>query len=128
MTAPGMRAKVARNAKPVARRKYFPNLLIFDSPFFFRLKLGFVNEAWCRFRPSSSEGAVPRIWGVNPTRLTCWNEPESNDLCLDIAFVSDDVYVATTKIDKRHPRCVHVRRAFGIVRLIMSYCSCLYDD
>src|ERR1035441_8005935 len=128
MMAPGMRANVARSAKPVARRKYFPNLLIFDSPFFFRLKLGFVNEAWCRFRLSSSEGAVPRIWGVNPTRLTCWNEPESNDLCHDIAFVSDDVYVASTTIDKCHPRCVHVRRAVGIVPVIMSYRSCRDDD
>src|SRR5271167_869701 len=39
MLAPGMRAKVARKAKPAARRKYFRNLLIFDSPFFFRLKI-----------------------------------------------------------------------------------------
>src|ERR1700683_3971613 len=47
MTAPGMRAKVARNAKPVTRRKYFPNLLIFDSLFFFRLKLEFVTQRTC---------------------------------------------------------------------------------
>jgi hypothetical protein len=34
MLAPGMRAKVERSTKPVARRKYFPNLLIFDSPYY----------------------------------------------------------------------------------------------
>ena len=27
--------------------------------------------------PSSSEGAVPRSWSVNPTQLTCRNEPDS---------------------------------------------------
>ena len=53
-----------------------------------------------RSRPSWLERAVPGGWGVNPTRLTCWNEPERNDLCLDVAFVSDDVYVDTTMIDK----------------------------
>src|SRR6202167_134992 len=42
MTAPGMRARVASSAKPVTRRKYFPNLLIFNSPFS-RLKLEFVS-------------------------------------------------------------------------------------
>ena len=38
--------------------------------------------------------AVPRVWSVsNPARLTRRNEPDSNDLCLDSAFVSDDVHV-----------------------------------
>jgi hypothetical protein len=49
---------------------------------------------------SSSEMAVARVGSVNPTRLTCRNEPDGDDLCLDSAFVSDDVCVATTKIDK----------------------------
>src|SRR5580700_10078216 len=40
MTAPGMRAKVATSAKPVTKRKYFPNLLIFDSPLFSGLNSG----------------------------------------------------------------------------------------
>src|SRR5262249_39628520 len=44
-------------------------------------------------RPSSSEGAVPRSRSVNPTRLTCRNEPDSDDLCRDGAFISDDVHV-----------------------------------
>ena len=77
---------------------------------------------------SPSEMAVPRVGSVNPTRLTCRNEPESNDLCLDVTFVSDDVYVATTTIDKCHPRCVHVRGATGIVPVIVSYRSCGDDD
>ena len=65
--------------------------------------------------PSSSEGAVPRSWSVNPTRLTCRNEPDSDDLCRDGAFISDDVHVVATGVNKRHPRCVHVRRAVRIV-------------
>jgi len=93
-----------------------------------KIETGFANVARCRFRPSSSEGAVPRIWFVNPTRLACWNEPESNDLCCDVAFVSDVVYVATTTIHKCHPRCVHVRRATGIVPVIVSYRSGGDDD
>src|ERR1700683_1540766 len=40
MMGPGMRAKVARTAKPVTRRKYFPNLLIFDSPYLFPAQTG----------------------------------------------------------------------------------------
>src|ERR1700677_1152837 len=43
MTAPGMRARVASIANPVTRRRYFPNLLIFDSPCLSRLKLEFVS-------------------------------------------------------------------------------------
>jgi hypothetical protein len=77
---------------------------------------------------SPSEMAVPRVWSVNPTRLTCRNEPDSDDLRLDVAFVSDDVHVATTTIDKRHPRCVHVRRADGVVPFIMRHCSRCDDD
>ena len=68
--------------------------------------------------------AVPRVWGVNPTRLTRWNEPDGDDLCLDSAFVSDNVHVDTTVVNKRHPRCVHGTRASGIVGLILGHCSC----
>src|SRR5271169_2241750 len=93
-----------------------------------KIETVFSNVAWRRFRPSLSERAVPRIVFVNPTRLACWNEPESNDLCLDVAFVSDVVYVATPTIDKCHPRCVHVRRATGIVPVIVSYRSGGDDD
>jgi hypothetical protein len=64
-----------------------------------------------RISLSSSERGVPRGWSVNPTRLTCRNEPDGDDLCLDCAFVSDDVHVATTGVNKRHPCGVHVRRA-----------------
>jgi len=76
----------------------------------------------------SSERTVSWIVFVNPTRLACWNEPESNDICLNGAFVSDDVYVRTTLIDKGHSRCVHVRSATGIVTVIMGYGSGCDDD
>ena len=74
-----------------------------------------------RISPSSSEMAVPRIWSVNPTRLTCRNELHSDGLCLDGAFVSDNVHVGTTGIDKPHPCCVHMGLALGIVPLIGRY-------
>ena len=63
------------------------------------------------------EVAVARVGSVYPTRLTCRNEPDGDALCLDSAFVSDDVQVVTT-LNKRHPRCVHGPRAGGIVPLI----------
>jgi hypothetical protein len=68
-----------------------------------------------RIRSSLSEGTVPRSRGVNPTRLTCRNEPDSDYLCRDGAFISDDVDVVATGVNKRHPRCVHARRAVGII-------------
>ena len=57
----------------------------------------------CRIRSSSSEMAVPRVRGINSTRLTCWNEPDSDGLCHDGALVSDDVHVLATVVNKRHP-------------------------
>src|SRR6202521_4443664 len=81
-----------------------------------------------RDETSPLERAIPRVCGVNPTRLTCRNEPEGDDLCLDSAFVSDDMHVATTVINKRHSRCVHVRRATGIIPLILRHGSCCDDD
>src|SRR5207245_4527837 len=77
--------------------------------------------------PSSSEGAVPRSWSVNPTRLTGRNEPGGDALCLDSAFVSDDVHVVAT-LNKRHPRCVHGPRAGGIVPLIGRHRSRRAND
>ena len=59
-------------------------------------------------RSSMSEVAVPGICNVNPTRRICGNELNGDGLCLDIAFVPEDVYVVTTGIDKSHPRlCTH---------------------
>ena len=58
----------------------------------------------CRIRSSKSEMAVPRVGGINPSRLTCWNEPDSDGLCHDGALVSNDVHVLATVINKRHPR------------------------
>jgi hypothetical protein len=52
----------------------------------------------------SSEMAVSRIRGINPSRLTRWNEPDSDGLCHDGALVSNDVHVLATVINKRHPR------------------------
>src|SRR5206468_3601097 len=79
-------------------------------------------------RPSPLEVAVPRVCNVDATRLTCRNEPDGDDLCRDIAFVSDDVHVVTTGVNKRHPRCVHLRRAAGIVPLILCHGSCRDND
>ena len=59
--------------------------------------------ARCRIRSSSSEMAVPRVRGINPSRLTCWNEPDGDGLCHDGALVSDDVHVLATVVNKRHP-------------------------
>src|SRR5437763_9224647 len=81
-----------------------------------------------RISPSSSEGAVPRSRSVNPTRLTCRNEPDNDDLCWDSAFISDDVHVVATGVNKRHDRCVHMWRAVGIVCLILCHCSCRDKD
>jgi len=44
--------------------------------------------------------AVAWVGSVNPTRLTGRNEPEGDALCLDSAFVSDDVHVDTTLVNK----------------------------
>jgi hypothetical protein len=49
-------------------------------------------------------------------------------LCLDGAFVADDVHVATTVINKHHARCVYVRRAGGIIRLVLRHGSSRNDD
>jgi hypothetical protein len=54
-------------------------------------------------RGAESEMAVPRVRGINPSRLTCWNEPDSDGLCHDGALVSDDVHVLATVVNKRHP-------------------------
>ena len=67
--------------------------------------------------------AVPRVGSVNPTRLTCRNQPDGDDLCLDSAFVSDNVHVDTTLVNKRHTRCVHGPRAAGIIPLILCHRS-----
>src|ERR1700739_4847216 len=84
--------------------------------------------AGCRIRWCSSEMAVPRVRRINPSRLTCWNEPDSDGLCHDGALVSDDVHVLATVVNKRHPCRVHVRRAAGIVRLILRHRSCRDKD
>jgi hypothetical protein len=47
--------------------------------------------------------AVPRVRRINPSRLTGWNEPDSDGLCHDSALVSDDVDVLATVVNKRHP-------------------------
>ena len=70
--------------------------------------------------PRSLERTVAGICGINTAWLARWNQPESNDLGFDCAFISDVVYVAATTIDKCHPHCVDVRRATGIVPVIMS--------
>ena len=44
--------------------------------------------------------AVAWVGSVNPPRLTCRNEPDGDDLCIDTAFVSDDVHVDTTLVNK----------------------------
>src|SRR5208283_3093038 len=71
MTAPGMRAKVASIAKPVTRRKYFPNLFIFDSPCLSaqpRVRVSGAREFALLLPPCSvvvqnHRPASPRHWG-----------------------------------------------------------------
>ena len=72
--------------------------------------------------------AVTRIGNVNPSRLTGGNEPDGDDLCLDGAFVSDDVYVLTTVINERHSCCVRVRRATRIIPGVVRHGSGYDDD
>src|SRR5438477_13134728 len=67
------------------------------------------------------EMAVPRVWSVNPARLTRRNEPDSNELCLDSAFVSDDVHVIAAQVNKRHPRCVYGGCAGRVVPLLLCH-------
>jgi hypothetical protein len=74
------------------------------------------------------ERTVPRVWGINSTRLTCRNEAYSYNLCLDSAFVSDDVHVGATFINKRCSRCVDVRRAAWIVSFIVRHRPCRDKD
>jgi len=72
-----------------------------------------------RISSTSSERAVPRVFSVNPTRLTCRNELDSDGACLECAFVAEDVHVGTTGIDKPRPLCVHSGLAVGIVPFIV---------
>ena len=72
--------------------------------------------------------AVSRIWGVNPSGLTCWNETEDDDLSRVIGLVSDDVNVVAALVNKRHARCVDGPRAGGIVSVVLCDCSCRNND
>jgi hypothetical protein len=44
--------------------------------------------------------AVPRVCSINSSRLACRNEPDSDGLCHDGTFVSDDVYVFATVVNE----------------------------
>src|SRR5437867_7980677 len=76
----------------------------------------------------TSEGAVPRGWGVNATHCTCWNELDSDSAGRHCAFIADKVHVVTTRINKSHPHCVHLGFAGGIVSFIGCHRSCRDDD
>ena len=79
--------------------------------------------------PSSSEVAVSRVWRVNPTRLACRKELDCDGLRqVGGAFVSNNVHVVATGIDKRHPLCVHVRLATRVVPFIGRHRSRGDDD
>src|SRR5688572_1389108 len=74
---------------------------------------------------SSSERAVPRVRGVNPTRRICGDELDDHRACLhNGVFVPDVVHMVTTGIDEAHPLRIHMRPAFAIVTLIGGYRSC----
>ena len=55
--------------------------------------------------------------GSGATRLTCWNEAERNNLCLDAAFVSDAFGRKLTTRHERHPGAVSVSQY--AVRLVL---------
>jgi hypothetical protein len=69
------------------------------------------------------ERAVPRSWGVNPTRCTRWNDLDSDGFCLYCAFVADNVHMASTWVNKPHPCRVHMGRAIGIIPIVGRHCS-----
>jgi hypothetical protein len=46
---------------------------------------------------------VPRISNIDPTRRIRRNELNSDGFCFYIAFVPQEVYVVTTRIDKPIP-------------------------
>jgi len=71
---------------------------------------------------------VSWVCNVNPPRVICRNELYSDGLCLDSAFVPEDMYVIATKIDKRYSCVVNMRSARGIVTLIVCYRSHSDDD
>jgi hypothetical protein len=72
--------------------------------------------------------AVSWVCNLNPTRLTCRNELDSDGLCFDGAFVPEYVHVAATAIDKSHPCFVDVWLAAGIVPFIIRDNSGRNDD
>ena len=67
------------------------------------------------------EVAGPGISNVNPTRRICRNELNGDSSRFDIAFVPKVVYVFTTRINKAHPLCLHVRPTLGIVPYIVRH-------
>jgi|ERR1700733_300455 len=75
-----------------------------------------------------SKVAVPRISNVNPTRCIRGNKLNSDGFCLDIAFISQIVYVVPTGIQKSHPCLVHMRLAVGIVSFIVRHRARGDDD
>jgi hypothetical protein len=79
-------------------------------------------------RDSNSEVTISRIWSVNPSWLACGNEPDGDCICLDIPFVTNNMYVGTTEFNKRHPGGVDPRRATEIVRFVPRYRSRGNDD
>src|SRR5271154_4969775 len=87
MMAPGMRAKVARSAKPVTRGKYFPNLFIFDSPFFpaqTRVRVsGATGSQYpvCRVMSAKSPALFPANRAVNRLRAEMAARRHSEHQC-----------------------------------------------
>ena len=65
---------------------------------------------------------------VDPARRICGNKLNSDSFCLNIAFISEDMYVVSTRIDKPHPCFVHMRLAVGIVTFIIRHRSRRDDD
>jgi hypothetical protein len=68
-----------------------------------------------RISLSASERTVPWVINVNPARLTCGNELDSDGLCHHVAFIAKDVYVVPAGIDEPHPLGVHMGSAPAIV-------------
>jgi len=77
---------------------------------------------------SSSEVAVPRVNDFNPARGIRGNNLDSDSSRLNIALVSEDVYVIASWVDKPHSCFVHMRLAAGIVAFIFRHCPSGDDD
>ena len=68
---------------------------------------------------SSSEVTIAGVWSINPARLTRWNELYRYVLSHNVAFVANDMHVATARVDEPYTRCIDMRRTRRIAPFIV---------